>query len=187
MYLAGQSGSNSDKLVNTVIPGLSLQLIHPPQPIRTEVEPELDAPSGSSGHSSLPLAVVRVRSPVGCSESRVPSFQVLGSPRKKSHSLLRTWWPCPHGATLWDDLLPLQYCLPGLCFRSAPLWVHAGALRSLRFDGVRVSSQSGGGGHPEKVGPRDVFPPGSPVLLQHLLRAAEYLEETPPVVSLAPS
>lgn len=44
------------------------------------------------------------------------------------------------------------------------------------------------GPHPEKVGPRDVCPAGWPVLPQHFLCAAEYLDETPPVdVSLAPS
>lgn len=59
-------------------------LIHPPLPMRTELDSELDAPSGSTGHSCLPLAIFRVRSPLGCSNSRVPSLEVLGSLRRES-------------------------------------------------------------------------------------------------------
>lgn len=59
-------------------------LIHPPLPVRTELDSVLDAPSGSTGHSCLPLTIFRVRSPPGCSNSRVPSLEVWGSPRRES-------------------------------------------------------------------------------------------------------
>lgn len=60
-----------------------MQLIHPPLLITTELDSKLSALSGSTGHSCLPLAVVWVRSPLGCSYSRMSSLEVLGSPRKE--------------------------------------------------------------------------------------------------------